>query len=155
MAPFRIDRLKDEGGAVVVLFALLLIVFLSAAALAVDIAARLGTLGYVRGLRRMSLDPFDDLPMYTMEQLELLQPPARDAVLLQPDRAFLDLPRVELATLAVEGLLQGRTVPALRPAPPGELRAYDGQGRFLGLVQGESDGRVRPVRLFVDVAAPP
>ncbi|HXV21364.1 MAG TPA: TadG family pilus assembly protein [Desulfuromonadales bacterium] len=37
MAPFRIDRLKDEGGAVVVLFALLLIVFLSAAALAVDI----------------------------------------------------------------------------------------------------------------------
>ena len=33
--------------------------------LAADIAARLGTLGYVRGLRRLSLDPFDDLPMYT------------------------------------------------------------------------------------------
>ena len=123
--------------------------------LAADIAARLGTLGYVRGLRRLSLDPFDDLPMYTMEQLDVLQPPARDAVLLQPDRAFLDLPRVELATLAVKGLLQGRTVAALQPAAPGELRAYDVQGRFLGMVQGAPDGRVRPVRLFVDVAGPP
>jgi tRNA pseudouridine55 synthase len=122
--------------------------------LAADIAARLGTLGYVRGLRRLSLDPFDGLPMYTMEQLDALQPPARDAVLLQPDRAFLDLPRVELATLAVEGLLQGRTVAALQPAAPGELRAYDAQGRFLGMVQGAPDGRVRPVRLFVEVAGP-
>ncbi len=123
--------------------------------LAADIAARLGTLGYVRGLRRLSLDPFDGLPMYTMEQLDALQPPARDEVLLQPDRAFLDLPRVELATQAVAGLLQGRTVAALEPASPGESRAYDGQGRFLGMVQGAPDGRVRPVRLFVDVASGP
>lgn len=123
--------------------------------LAADIAARLGTLGYVRGLRRLSLDPFDDLPMYTLEQLTALQPPARDAVLLQPDRAFLDLPRVELTPPAVDGLLQGRTVTALQPAPAGELRAYDGQGRFLGMVQGAPDGRVRPVRLFVDVSSSP
>jgi tRNA pseudouridine55 synthase len=122
--------------------------------LAADIAARLGTLGCVRGLRRLSLDPFDNLPMYTMEQLDALPAPARDAVLLQADRAFLDLPRVELATLAVEGLLQGRTVAALQPAAPGELRAYDVQGRFLGMVQAAPDGRVRPVRLFVDVAGP-
>jgi tRNA pseudouridine55 synthase len=122
--------------------------------LAADIAARLGTLGCVRGLRRLSLDPFDNLPMYTIEQLDALQPPARDAVLLQADRAFLDPPRVELATLAVQGLLQGRMVAALQPAAPGELRAYDVQGRFLGMVQGAPDGRVRPVRLFVDVASP-
>jgi tRNA pseudouridine55 synthase len=123
--------------------------------LAADIATRLGTLGYVRGLRRLSLDPFDDSPMYTIEQLDALQPAARDAVLLQPDRAFLELPRVELAAQAVEGLLQGRTVAALLPAPPGELRAYDGQGRFLGMVLGAPDGRVRPVRLFVDVGSSP
>jgi tRNA pseudouridine55 synthase len=123
--------------------------------LAADIAARLGTLGYVRGLRRLSLDPFDDLPMYTLEQLTALQPEARDAVLLQADQAFLDLPRVELATQSVVGLLQGQTVAALQPASPGESRAYDGQGRFLGMVQGAPDGRVRPVRLFVDVATSP
>jgi len=123
--------------------------------LAGEVADRLGTLGYVRGLRRLSLDPFDDLSMYTLEQLAERSPDARDAVLLQPDRAFLDLPRVELATGAVAGLLQGRTVAALRPAGPGELRAYDGQGRFLGMVRGAPDGRVQPVRLFVDVADGP
>jgi tRNA pseudouridine55 synthase len=119
--------------------------------LAADIAARLGTIGYVRGLRRLSLDPFDDLPMYTLEQLTALSPAARDELLLQPDRAFLDLPQVALADDAVEGLLQGRTVTARQRAAPGELRAYDDRGRFLGMVQGAPDGRVRPVRLFVDV----
>jgi len=121
--------------------------------LAADIATRLGTIGYVRGLRRLSLDPFDDLPMYTLEQLTALSPAARDALLLQPDRAFLDLPQVDLADDAVEGLLQGRTVAARQRAAPGELRAYDDRGRFLGMVQGAPDGRVRPVRLFVDVGA--
>ena len=121
--------------------------------LAADIADRLGTLGYVRGLRRLSLDPFGDLPMYTLEQLAEHPPAVRDALLLQPDQAFLDLPRVELGAAAVEGLLQGRTVAAPHPAAPGELRAYDGQGRFLGMVQSAGEGRVRPVRLFVDVVA--
>jgi tRNA pseudouridine55 synthase len=121
--------------------------------LAADVAARLGTIGYVRGLRRLSLDPFDDLPMYTLEQLTALSPEARDALLLQADRAFLDLPQVDLADDAVEGLLQGRTVAARQRAAPGELRAYDDRGRFLGMVQGAPDGRVRPVRLFVDVEA--
>ena len=121
--------------------------------LAADIATRLGTIGYVRGLRRLSLDPFNDLPMYTLERLTALAPEARDALLLQADRAFLDLPQVDLADDAVAGLLQGRTVAARQRAAPGELRAYDGRGRFLGMVQGAPDGRVRPVRLFVDVAA--
>jgi tRNA pseudouridine55 synthase len=121
--------------------------------LAADIAARLGTIGYVRGLRRLSLDPFGDLPMYTLEQLTELAPAARDALLLQADQAFLDLPQVELTDDAVAGLLQGRTVAARQRAAPGELRAYDDRGRFLGMVQGAPDGRVRPVRLFEDVAA--
>ena len=121
--------------------------------LAADVAARLGTLGYVRGLRRLSLDPFDDLPMYTMEQLAERSPAGRDEVLLPSDRAFPDLPRVDLDPGAVEGLLQGRTVAARQRAAPGELRAYDDDGRFLGVVQGAPEGRVRPVRLFVDVAA--
>lgn len=121
--------------------------------LAADLAARLGTLGYVRGLRRLSVDPFGGLPMYTLDQLAERPQEVRDALLLPPDQAFLDLPRVELAAAAVAGLLQGRTVVALQPAAPGELRAYDDRGQFLGMVQGAPDGRVRPVRLFVEVGA--
>jgi tRNA pseudouridine55 synthase len=121
--------------------------------LAADIADRLGTLGYVLGLRRLSVDPFGDRPMYTLEQLAEQPPSARDALLLPPDQAFLDLPQVELGAAAVESLLQGRTVAAAHPTAVGELRAYDGRGLFLGIVQGAGDGRVRPVRLFVDVVA--
>jgi tRNA pseudouridine55 synthase len=121
--------------------------------LAADIADRLGTLGYVRGLRRLSLDPFGDLPMYTLEQLAGLLPAARDALLLPPDRVFLELPRVDLGAAAVDSLLQGRTVVAPHPGTSGELRAYDAQGGFLGIVVGAGEGRVRPVRLFVNVEA--
>jgi tRNA pseudouridine55 synthase len=125
--------------------------------LAADIADRLGTLGYVRGLRRLSLDPFGELPMYTLEQLAERPPATRDALLLQPDLVFQELPRVDLGAAAVEGLLQGRTVATSCTDAAGELRAYDGQGRFLGIVLGAGAGRVRPVRLFVDVegGAPP
>jgi tRNA pseudouridine55 synthase len=119
--------------------------------LAADIAVRLGTLGCVRGLRRLSVDPFGGTPMHTLEQLAGLAPEARDALLLTPDQAFLDLPRVDLTDAAVAGLLQGRTVATSQPVAPGELRAYDSRGSFLGMVQGAPDGRVRPVRLFVDV----
>lgn len=117
--------------------------------LAADVAARLGTLGYVRALRRLSIDPFAGLPMYTLEELAETPPEARDAKLLPPDRVFADLPAVELDAAAVEGLLQGRVV-AAQAARLGTLRAYDGAGRFLGLAEGLPDRRIKPVRLFVD-----
>ena len=81
---------------------------------------------------------------------------ARDALLLQPDHAFLDLPRIELSTAAVEGLLQGRTVAARslpRRRPAGLRRSgpvpRDGAGctRRAGqagqAVRGRRGGRAR------------
>ena len=41
---------------------------------------------------------------------------------------------------AVAGLLQGRTVAAAASGRAGELRAYDGQGRFLGHGAGRGEG---------------
>jgi tRNA pseudouridine55 synthase len=123
--------------------------------LAADIAQRLGTLGYVASLRRVSVDPFGSHPMRTLPQLEaqLAGHPAEvlDSCLLPADIAFLDLVRVELDPVAEHSLLLGRTVGALTAAPLGQLRAYASDGRFLGLVQGESDGRIHPERLFVSV----
>lgn len=116
--------------------------------LAADIAQRLGTIGYVSGLRRMTIDPFGGQSMYTLEDLTGRAPEARDALLLPPDTAFADLPGVDLDPPAERSLLQGQIVSAAA-APAGELRAYGAGGRFLGLVQGEAGGRVKPVRLFV------
>jgi tRNA pseudouridine55 synthase len=120
--------------------------------LAADIAAKLGTLGYVAELRRLAVDPFDGLPMHTLSQLEQLASAGTqslDALLLSADTAFADLADTHLNVASVQALLQGQTVAALTPAPAGLLRAYAEGGRFLGLVEGQSDGRVRPTRLFV------
>jgi tRNA pseudouridine55 synthase len=120
--------------------------------LAADIAAALGTLGYVKGLRRLSVDPFGDLPMHTLEELEACPPDERDQRLLRADTAFGDLAAVQLSETAERNLLLGQTVRIGREAGRGEHRAYGADGRFLGLVEGEPEGRVRPVRLFVPVA---
>ena len=124
--------------------------------LAADIAARLGTLGYLAGLRRLSVDPFAGLPMYDLQSLETVHRagghPGLDALLLGSDIAFADLASVALSPDATQILLLGQPARADSTAEIGaSLRAYDGQGRFLGLVEGQPDGRVRPVRLFVPV----
>ncbi len=123
--------------------------------LAADIAQRLGTLGHVSVLRRTCVDPFDGLAMHTLRQLEESRANGADdvldALLLPADMAFMDLERIELGSAAERSLLLGQTVAAAAHAPPQALRSYASDGRFLGLVQGEADGRIRPLRLFVSV----
>jgi tRNA pseudouridine55 synthase len=123
--------------------------------LAADIARQLGTLGYVAALRRLAVDPFDAYSMYTLPQLETQRAAgamdALDPLLLPADTAFLDLGRIELDAAAERSLLLGQTVTGLTCAPCEPLRGYASGGRFLGLVQGQADGRVRALRLFVSV----
>jgi tRNA pseudouridine55 synthase len=128
--------------------------------LAADIAQRLGTLGYVVSLRRLAVDPFGSHPMHTLPQLQAQlaghAAEVLDPLLLPADIAFQELARVELDAAAEHGLLLGRTVAAQPAAPLGlQLRAYASDGRFLGLVQGEPEGRIRPLRLFVSVDSVP
>jgi tRNA pseudouridine55 synthase len=126
--------------------------------LAADIARQLGTLGYVAVLRRLAVDPFDAYSMYTLPQLEAQRAAgavdALDSLLLPADTAFMDLGRIELDAAAEHSLLLGQTVTGLTCAPSEPLRGYASGGRFLGLVQGQADGRVRALRLFVSVDSP-
>jgi len=123
--------------------------------LAADIAQALGTVGYVQGLRRLSLDPFDGRQMYTLAELEAMTEQERDAVLLGADSAFQDLPRVDLDRSDEHQLLQGQAL-LVPGAPLGEeVRAYGPGERFLGLVAGQQGGRIRPGRLFVSTADAP
>jgi len=119
--------------------------------LAADVAVKLGTLGYVKGLRRLSVDPFGDQPMFTLEALSNDAPDQLLGRLLTVDTAFADLPRVDLDGAAEQGLLLGRTVVGQVAAPAGEVRLYGAAGRFLGLGEGQPGGRVKPARLFVSV----
>lgn len=117
--------------------------------LAADIAARLGTLGYVKGLRRLSVDPFGERPMFTLDDLAAAPPETLSARLLAVDTAFTDLPRLDLDGAAEHSLLLGQTVVAQIAAVAGESRLYGGGGRFLGLGEGQEGGRIKPLRLFV------
>jgi tRNA pseudouridine55 synthase len=120
--------------------------------LAMDLAGRLGTLGYVQGLRRLSVDPFGAFPMYSLAQVTSLTAQERDAVLLSADAAFADLPRVDLDAGAEKRLLLGQSVSYVQQnAFPAEARAYGPKNRFLGLVQSASPVVIRPVRLFTEV----
>lgn len=121
--------------------------------LAADIAHRLGTLGYLTGLRRLSVDPFEAFPMYTFQALDAaraqgLEP--LDSLLIGADTAFADLDTVELDPQGTQMLLLGQAVSAgIGPSLIGaQLRAYGPGGRFLGLVEGQQAGRVQPIRLF-------
>lgn len=119
--------------------------------LAADVAVKLGTLGYVKGLRRLSVDPFGEQPMFTLAALSGDTPEQLVGRLLPVDTAFADLPRVDLDAAAESGLLLGRTVSGQTPAPAGEVRLYGATGRFLGLGEGQPGGRLKPARLFVAV----
>jgi tRNA pseudouridine55 synthase len=123
--------------------------------LAADVAVKLGTLGYVAALRRTSVEPFRALPMHTITELTARRGDGAgetlDALLLPSDVAFADLGVTRLGIGSEQALLKGQAVEALTAAPAAQLRAYAADGRFLGLVQGQPDGRVRPVRLFVEV----
>lgn len=122
--------------------------------LAADLAERLGTLGYVEGLRRLSVDPFQTFPVYALADLVPLSMAERDAKLLGPDAAFADLPRIELDASSESGLLLGQTVAPTAATFLGEARAYGSRGRFLGLVERQSSGQIRPLRLFTAAATP-
>lgn len=125
--------------------------------LSADIAAKLGTLGYVAQLRRLGIDPFEGYPMLTAKELRERRgssgPEVLEGVLLGADIAFSDLGSAVLSDVSETALIKGQAVRALENAPPVPLRAYGTNGRFLGLVEGQPDGRVRPVRLFVGVGA--
>lgn len=120
-----------------------------------DLAARLGTVGHLGGLRRLYVDPFAGETLWTLEQLE--DPAAREQALLPADRAVPHLPAVRLDDVAVAELRFGRSVPpgsggaaqeAIAPDAEG-LRLYDGQDRFIGLGRTSADGTLRVRRLFV------
>ncbi len=125
--------------------------------LAADVAAKLGTLGYVAALRRTGVNPFDAYAMYTWDDLRQRHESggtrALDEILLGADIAFVDLGAAILSDVSERALMKGQAVAAAEVAPAMPLRAYGADGRFLGLVEGQPDGRVKPVRLFVGVEA--
>ncbi len=120
-----------------------------------DIARALGTCGHLGELRRLWVEPFEGEHMVTLDEMDAWScsrgaSSANPPWLLPVDRAFAGLPRVDLDDLQSLHLRQGRVLAACEVGPgAGRARAYGPEGRFLGLVVVDHEGRITVERLFV------
>ncbi|MGB6604797.1 MAG: tRNA pseudouridine(55) synthase TruB [Steroidobacteraceae bacterium] len=114
--------------------------------LAEDLAQRLGTCGHVSALRRLSVEPFANEAMHTLESLEFNSLAGRLPPLLPVDWPLKDLPALQLAAADAVRVRHGQAVTAA--GTEGRVRLYDAAGQFLGIGARDSSGTVRPRRLL-------
>jgi len=115
--------------------------------LAEDLAAGLGSIGHVVGLRRLGVAPFAAEPLHSFEALEALSEEERRQTLLPVDAALTDWRRLDLPADGVNALRQGQSVVTTAQIP-GNVRIYAAGLGFLGLGAVEPTGRLVPLRLI-------
>jgi tRNA pseudouridine55 synthase len=84
--------------------------------------------------------------MVTLDALQALDEPGREARLLPLEAGMVDWPRLELDGEQARRLGQGQRF--VVEAAPGRFLAVDAAGRALGLVEVGSDGGLSSQRLF-------
>jgi tRNA pseudouridine55 synthase len=115
-----------------------------------DLAAQLGTIGYLRALRRLSVAPFGAEPIWSFETLEGQSPASLRGNLLPVDAALRAWRRLEVSEAGVVDIRQGKSISLQgdTAGPPGTVRIYSTGLGFLGLGEIEAAGRLVPLRLI-------
>lgn len=120
-----------------------------------DIAVALGTVGHVAALRRLTVEPFAEGQMHSLDDLEALEVPAAggtaalDRLLLPADRALQGWATVHLARAAAVRLGQGQALPADPAWPIGLVAVYAEPNDFVAVAEVAADGRLLPKRVFL------
>jgi tRNA pseudouridine55 synthase len=122
--------------------------------LAEDLSAQLGTVGHLAGLHRVAVAPFTAEPQYSFEELDVLSPEQRLALLLPVDAALRACPRFDVPAGEVSALRQGQTLNVALEFP-GMVRIYAAGLGFLGLGEIEAAGSLKPLRLISSVTNRP
>ena len=118
--------------------------------LAEDIAKALGSCAHLVELRRTVVEPFDNFPMVTLEQLqEAKDSGGLPSVLLPVDVGLAHWPRVDLDLVKRSKFKHGQQF----PVPDGEsnigkVRVYGPDDDLLGLAEITSCGELKPSRGF-------
>ena len=116
-----------------------------------EVALALDTLAHVTVLRRLAVGPFvTGSTLYTLADLEASKSEgdaALDALLLPVDHAVLHWPMADLSGDSAWYFARGQAVFVSGAPTSGKLRVY-GEGRFLGVGEFLSDGRLAPKRLM-------
>lgn len=113
--------------------------------LAEDIGEVLGCGAHLIALRRTRIATLGLAGTVTLEQLE--HAVDRDALLAATESLLGDLPAAHLDAAASDRLLHGQPVSMAGMSAP-RYRAYAHDGRFIGLCQLDSQGRLAPKRLI-------
>jgi tRNA pseudouridine55 synthase len=114
--------------------------------LATDLAAALGTVGYVSALRRTRVGPWAESQAISLEALgELVLSPAPEAYLLPVAAALADIPALALTEGEAQRLKAGQAVRVADVQPGAVCAMANGLPIAVARVL---DGEVRPVRVF-------
>ncbi|MCW8926723.1 MAG: tRNA pseudouridine(55) synthase TruB [Xanthomonadales bacterium] len=118
--------------------------------LAEDIATALDSCAHLVELRRQAVEPFDDLPMVTLEQLEQAREQGDLTKYLLPvDAGLIGWPRIDLDSIQHGKFTHGNQFPVARDAAPaGKVRVYGPEGNVLGVAELSPAGELQPVRVF-------
>lgn len=117
-----------------------------------DIGQVLGCGAHVIGLRRMTVTPYHDGPMYTLPALEAIalhtDKDRLPACLLPIETAVQVFPAVKLSTSAAFYLRMGQAIRTTLHLNGSLVRLLSEDARFLGVGEVMSDGRIKPHRLL-------
>jgi len=117
-----------------------------------EIGEALGCGAHVTGLRRLSVSPYQNERMYTLEELESIAETSGherlSACLLPVESSVHVFPAVQLSTSAAFYLRMGQPVRTTIPVNSSLVRLVSEDARFLGVGEVLTDGRVKPHRLI-------
>lgn len=116
--------------------------------LARDLGAVLGCGAHLESLRRTGAGGLDVASAARLEDLEAADTAWRLKRLLPPDALLSGIPRLDLSPSACDALSVGRRIPVPYGCGPGISRAYDLEGRFLGVVEAGPEGVLAPRRMM-------
>ncbi len=146
---FRLDLVKFEGDECI------LDVMCSKGTyirtLAEDIGTVLGCGAHLSGLQRTQVGPFGLEQARSMEQLEEMTEPGRDAILRPVDELVRSWLRVNLSMQAAGRFQQGQAVDfsdVNSDGESGKIAVYDASGVFLGIGELDASGKLKPRRLL-------
>ena len=116
-----------------------------------DIGNALGCGAHVSGLRRLSVTPYQNTPMITLEELEEAHKrfgiQGLNQYLLSAETSVQSLPVIRLSTVAAFYMRSGQAVMVPHLPKNGLVRLVSENDQFMGVGEVTDDGRVAPRRL--------
>lgn len=114
-----------------------------------DIGDALGVGAHVTQLHRVYTSGLENMPMYSLDELESMSMPERVACLIPMDRAVAYLESVTLADDEIVAIRQGRVVANRVDVEITDcVRLYDKKAQFIGLGERNTQGSIKAKRLL-------